>query len=176
MNKYRIKRTAGFSSTFSELIWRIFLLSLEHKFHLFIALGAVILGAFFQLMIPGLLGKAVDQAIEFLETSNAEVEQLYWTGLLLFSVSTIRGFFAFTHSYLGEAIGQNIAYQLRMQYFEQLQKLSFTYHDNIHTGDLITLGILDIEGVRMFVNTGFLRFFFLLTLVGGGFFFMLKTI
>jgi ATP-binding cassette subfamily B multidrug efflux pump len=175
LNKYRIKRTVGFSSTFSELIWRIFLLSLEHKFHLFIALGAVILGASFQLMIPGLLGKAVDQAIEFLETSNAEVEQLYWTGLLLFSVSTIRGFFAFTHSYLGEAIGQNMAYQLRMKYFEQLQKLSFTYHDNIHTGDLITLGILDIEGVRMFVNTGFLRFFFLLTLVGGGLFFMLKT-
>lgn len=126
-------------------------------------------------MIPGLLGKAVDQAIEFLETSNGEVEQLYWTGLLLFSVSTIRGFFAFTHSYLGEAIGQNMAYQLRMKYFEQLQKLSFTYHDNIHTGDLITLAILDIEGVRMFVNTGFLRFFFLLTLVGGGLFFMLKT-
>ena len=175
MNKYRIKRTVGLSSTFSELIWRIFLLSLEHKFHLFIALGAVILGASFQLMIPGLLGKAVDQAIEFLETSNGEVEQLYWTGLLLFSVSTIRGFFAFTHSFLGEAIGQNMAYQLRMKYFEQLQKLSFTYHDNIHTGDLITLAILDIEGVRMFVNTGFLRFFFLLTLVGGGLFFMLKT-
>jgi len=175
LNKYRIKRTVGFSSTFSELIWKILLLSLEHKFHLLIALVAVILGASFQLMIPGLLGKAVDQAIELLETSNAEVEQLYWTGLLLFSVSTIRGFFAFTHSYLGEAIGQNMAYQLRMKYFEQLQKLSFTYHDNIHTGDLITLGILDIEGVRMFVNTGFLRFFFLLTLVGGGLFFMLKT-
>ena len=77
-------------------------------------------------MIPGLLGKSVDQALELLETSNAEVEQLYWTGLLLFSVSTIRGFFAFIHSYLGEAIGQNMAYQLRMKYFEQLQKLSFS--------------------------------------------------
>ena len=175
MNKYRIKRTAGFSSTFSKLIWRILLLSLKHKFHLFIALAAVILGAFFQLIIPGLLGNAVDQAIKFFETSNAEVEQLYWTGLLLFSVSTIRGLFAFTHSFLGEAIGQNMAYQLRMEYFDQLQKLSFKYHDNIHTGDLITLGILDIEGVRMFVNTGLIRLFFLLTLVGGGLLVMLKT-
>ena len=135
----------------------------------------MILGASFQLIIPGLLGNAVDQAIKFFETSNAEVEQLYWTGLLLFSVSTIRGLFAFTHSYLGEAIGQNMAYQLRMEYFDQLQKLSFKYHDNIHTGDLITLGILDIEGVRMFVNTGFIRLFFLLTLVGGGLLVMLKT-
>ena len=135
----------------------------------------MILGASFQLIIPGLLGNAVDQSIEFFETSNAEVEQLYWTGLLLFSVSTIRGLFAFTHSYLGEAIGQNMAYQLRMEYFDQLQKLSFKYHDNIHTGDLITLGILDIEGVRMFINTGFIRLFFLLTLLGGGFLVMLKT-
>ena len=68
-----------------------------------------------------------------------------------------------------------MAYQLRMEYFDQLQKLSFKYHDNIHTGDLITLGILDIEGVRMFVNTGLIRLFFLLTLVGGGLLVMLKT-
>ena len=55
-----------------------------------------------------------------------------------------------------------------MKYFEQLSKLSFGYHDNVHTGDLITLGLLDIEGVRIFINTGLLRIFFLLTLLGGG--------
>jgi ATP-binding cassette subfamily B protein len=49
------------------------------------------------------------------------VEELYWTALLLFSVSSIRGLLAFKHSYLGEAIGQNMGYQLRMKYFEQLQ-------------------------------------------------------
>ena len=36
----------------------------------------VILGAIFQLMIPGLLGKAVDQAIRVFESSNTEVEKL----------------------------------------------------------------------------------------------------
>ena len=168
MKNHRIQRTLGFSSSFQVLIKRIILLCLPHKFHLLIAVIAVILGAIFQLMIPGLLGKAVDQAIRVYESSNTEVEKLYWIAFLLLSVSSIRGIFAFIHSYLGEAIGQNMGYQLRIKYFEQLQKLSFSYHDRIHTGDLITLGILDIEGVRMFINTGLLRMFFLLSLLGGG--------
>ena len=175
MKNHRIQRTLGFSSSFQVLIKRIILLCLPHKFHLLIAVIAVILGAIFQLMIPGLLGKAVDQAVRVFESSNTAVENLYWTAFLLLSVSSIRGIFAFIHSYLGEAIGQNMGYQLRIKYFEKLQKLSFSYHDRIHTGDLITLGILDIEGVRMFINTGLLRMFFLLSLLGGGLTLILRT-
>ena len=117
MNTHRIKRTTGFSSSFPGLIQRILLLSLIHKFHLLVAVMAVILGAFSQLMIPGLLGIAVDQALQVFESSHAGLEELYWTALLLFSVSSIRGLFAFTHSYPGEAIGQNMGYQLRMKNF-----------------------------------------------------------
>ena len=175
MNIHHIKQTTRISSSFPELIRRVTLLSLTHKLHLAIAVIAVICGATFQLQIPRLLGQAVDQSVQLFESSEAGVEELYWTALLLFLVSAIRGLFAFTHSFLGEAIGQNMGYHLRMKYFEQLQKLSFSYHDKVHTGDLITLGILDIEGVRMFVNTGLLRLFFLLTLVGGGLFLMLRT-
>jgi len=175
MNIHHIKQTTRISSSFPELIRRVTLLSLTHKLHLAIAVIAVICGAAFQLQIPRLLGQAVDQSVQLFESSEAGVEELYWTALLLFLVSAIRGLFAFTHSFLGEAIGQNMGYHLRMKYFEQLQKLSFSYHDKVHTGDLITLGILDIEGVRMFVNTGLLRLFFLLTLVGGGLFLMLQT-
>lgn len=175
MSTQSIKRTTGFSSSFSTLIFRVIDLSLSHKLHLLIAIVAVILGALFQLMIPGLLGRAVDQASRVFESSSAGIEELYLTALLLLGVSAARGIFAFIHSFLGEAIGQHMSYVLRMRYFEQLQKLSFSYHDRVHTGDLITLGILDIEGVRMFVNTGFLRLFFLLTLLGGGLFLMLRT-
>ena len=126
MNTHRIKRTTRISSSFPELIRRIILLSLAHKLHLAVAVTAVICGAFFQLTIPGLLGKAVDQSVKVFESSQAGVEELYWTALLLFLVSAIRGLFAFTHTFVGEAIGQNIGYLLRIKYFEQLQKLSFS--------------------------------------------------
>ena len=63
--------------------------------------------------------------------------------------------------FTGEKIGQSIAFKLRKSYFDKLQNLSFSFHDTVHTGDLITKGIIDIEGVRLFVNTGILRFFLL---------------
>ena len=61
-------------------------------------------------------------------------------------------------NYQGEAIGQLIGYDMRLAYYRQLQRLSFSWHDKIHSGDLITRGILDIEGVRLWTSTGILRF------------------
>jgi ATP-binding cassette subfamily B protein len=76
-------------------------------------------------------------------------------------------------NYMGESVGQHIGYELRMLYYEKLQRLSFSYHAGVHTGDLITRGILDVEGVRMFVQTALLRTVFLVVLIGTGMYLML---
>jgi ATP-binding cassette subfamily B multidrug efflux pump len=158
--------------SFVRVIYRVLQLSLKNPLQLSIAIFAVVTGAALQLMIPEFLGQAVDQASALFEAvntdSSADLSPLYWTAFVLFAIASVRGIFGFLHSFLGEAIGQHMGYELRMKYFEQLSKLSFGYHDHVHTGDLITLGILDIEGIRIFINTGLLRIFFLLTLLGGG--------
>ena len=64
--------------------------------------------------------------------------------------------------YQGERVSQKVAYQLRLDYFQQLQRLSFGFHDKIHSGDLITRGMLDLEGTRMFIQSGLMQ---MLTLV-----------
>ncbi|MGI9335289.1 MAG: ABC transporter ATP-binding protein, partial [Gammaproteobacteria bacterium] len=61
-----------------------------------------------------------------------------------------------------------IAHELRLRYYAQLQHLSHSYHDHVHTGDLMTRGILDIEGTRMWVSTGVLRLVLLAVLLFGG--------
>ena len=33
-----------------------------------------------------------------------------------------------------------------------MQRLSFAFHDAIHSGDLITRGMLDLEGMRVFIQ------------------------
>ena len=68
----------------------------------------------------------------------------------------------------GEAVGHLIGFDLRMAYYRQLQRLSLSWHDRVHTGDLMTRGILDIEGVRLWTDTGILRMFYLGILIGGG--------
>ncbi len=60
-------------------------------------------------------------------------------------------------NYFGEAVGHHTGYELRLAFYEKIQRLSFSYHDKVHTGDLITLGMLDLDGVRMFFATGMLR-------------------
>ena len=38
--------------------------------------------------------------------------------------------------------------------FAKVQRLSFSYHDKIHSGDLITRGMLDLEAVKRFIEGG----------------------
>ena len=72
------------------------------------------------------------------------------------------------HNYQGEAVGQKIAYDLRMAYYAKLQRLSFGFHDRVHTGELITRGMLDIEGIRTVINAGVIRLVLCIVLVGIG--------
>lgn len=133
----------------------------------------------FQLWIPQLLGQSVDRALALLSNPLVDVadarSQLIWTGVLLVVAGGLRGGFSMFYTYLGESIGQRIAYRLRMAYYEQLQRLSFSYHDRVPVGDILTRGILDIEGVRMFVNTAMLRTVYLSVLIGAGAYLMIST-
>ena len=80
----------------------------------------------------------------------------------------MRGILTGLQGYLGETLAQKVGYDLRMAFFEKLQRLSFSYHDKIHTGDLIARGMLDLEGVRAFLEFGVLRVMTLSLLLGVG--------
>jgi ATP-binding cassette subfamily B protein len=61
-----------------------------------------------------------------------------------------------------------------MAYYAQLQRLSFGFHDRVHTGELITRGMLDIEGIRTLINAGVIRLVLVTILVGAGAFLLLR--
>jgi len=140
-----------------------------------IGICATVIAATFQLFIPQYLGQAVDQARGILAEVSAEggargiaEDALLSTALLLLGAAVGRGLFTMMQNYQGEAVGQLIGYRLRLDYYRKLQQLSFSWHDRVHSGDLMTRGILDIEGLRHWVDTGFLRMILLTCLVGGG--------
>src|SRR5262249_47026223 len=68
--------------------------------------------------------------------------------------------------YQGEVLSQKVALDLRLQFFQQLQRLSFGFHDRVHSGDLITRGMLDLEGARAFINGSLLQAASLVMLLG----------
>ena len=145
------------------------------------ALGMIcaVVAANFQLLIPQYLGAAVDHAHGLLAHADGGPElaksALWTTALLLFGAGALRGLFTMLQNYLGEALGHTVGYELRLAYFEKLQRLSFKFHDHAHSGDLVTRGMLDIEGVRRFVENAMYRTIVLVILVGYGGYHLLRS-
>ncbi|WP_374619463.1 ABC transporter ATP-binding protein [Devosia sp.] len=156
-------------------LWRIMVLTLRHPVQMWVTVGATVIACALQLLVPRLLGQAVDQAEGVLGGGVGATDALWGTALLLLVVSIGRGIFTMVHNYYGEAVGHHTAYELRMAVYEKIQRLSFSYHDKVHTGDLITVGMIDLEGVRMFFATGVLRVVLLGILIGVGAYMMIST-
>lgn len=158
-------------------MWRVTRYAGETPWQVVTALVATLLAAALQLLIPQLLGQAVDQTQSVIVSgSRMAAEAALWnTAVLVLVVSTLRGVFATLQNYYSEAVGHHTGYRLRMQFYDKVQHLSFGFHDSVHSGDLITLGLLDIEGARMFFSTGLVRFVLLLVLIGIGGYGLLAT-
>ncbi|MFP4378285.1 MAG: ABC transporter ATP-binding protein [Spirochaetales bacterium] len=151
-----------------DVVGRVTRMTFHYPWRMTAAIGALLAAVAFQLYIPEFLGDAVDNARGLLaEGPSADASRaLVITGALLFGTSVLRGLFTMLHNYIGESVGQHIGYELRMAIYDKIQRLDFRYHDHTHSGDLITRGMLDVEGVRLFVNTGIKRMIFLTMLIG----------
>ena len=68
-----------------------------------------------------------------------------------------RGVFNFGQSYLAEAVSQGVAYDLRNTIFSKIQNLSFSFHDQAQTSQLLTRVTSDIEQIRTFIGTSLIQ-------------------
>ena len=149
-----------------------------------IALVSTIIAACLQLLIPILLGRAIDQSHQLLsgagQSATGEMLDiakagLWKTALLVLAVWILRGIFTTLQNYFAESVGHHTGYLLRLSYYQKIQSLNFGFHDRVHSGDLITTGMLDVEGVRVFFSTGLVRVVLLSVLIGAGGYLLLST-
>lgn len=155
---------------------RITLFSLRHPFQASLAVGATIIAATLQLTIPRLLGQAIDQAQNVLSVAGEGAQEaLVVTALTLLGVSVARGLFTLVQNYFSESVGHHVGYELRLAFYDKVQRLSYSYHDRVHSGDLITIGLLDLDGLRMFFSTGLVRTILLAVLIGVGAWMLIST-
>ncbi|QFY42714.1 ABC transporter ATP-binding protein [Candidatus Methylospira mobilis] len=127
--------------------------------------------AAFLLLTTNIWGEAAEQAYRLVIEGHAHAVSpraaLLATALMILVACALRGALTGLHGYWGEAVAQRVGYDLRLAFFEKLQRLSFSFHDANHSGDLIARGMLDLEGIRAFLESGLLRSIVLL-LVGVG--------
>ena len=147
--------------SFARPYWRIVLL----------AWVCVLGNAAFTLALPLLLAAAIDTGLG----PDGGRSYLIWIGVAVVAMAALRGAFAFGMTYMGEVLSSRVAYDLRNDIYNHLQRLSFAYHDKAQTGQVMSRATQDVEAVRMFISMGLLRLMLLIVLLVAIFFLMISV-
>jgi len=127
-----------------------------------VAAGLVALAGFvsFTAATPWILKEAIDVGIGSHDRKALIVSAV---AIILFSLG--RGFFSYLLTYIGESLSQHVAFDLRRDFYERVQSLSFAFHDKIETGQLMSRATVDVETARTFLGQSLLRFVYAVGLV-----------
>jgi ATP-binding cassette subfamily B protein len=133
-------------------LFRLARYALRHKWYLIGAYATMTLSSLSAMVIPRMLGDGIDEAL----ASGLQSKLLVLAGVIM-GFSVLRGGFSYGQRYLSEALSQRTAFDLRNDFFKKLQKLSFGFHDQQQTGNLMSKATADVEAVRMFMSMGLIR-------------------
>ena len=92
-----------------------------------------------------------------MRTSLNAPQALIWSVVAICIFAAFRGVFAFLQAFWAEKNSQSVAYDLRNDLYSKIQKLSFSYHDQNQTGQLMIRATDDIEKLRLFIGQGLLQ-------------------
>ena len=117
-----------------------------------IAFVSLVLATVASLVAPRLIQRAIDDGIM---VKNMDVILLVVLGLI--GAALIKGVCSFLQNYMAERASQNMAYDLRNEIFNKITELSFSFHDQQQTGQLMTRVTSDVDVLRQFIGQGFLQ-------------------
>ncbi|MFH1639708.1 MAG: ABC transporter ATP-binding protein [Chloroflexota bacterium] len=106
----------------------------------------------FSLAVPRIMGQAIDIGV-----TGGEFRLLLAAALAVTGAGLLRGAFTYLQSFFGEYVSAHIAYDIRNALYDHIQRLSFDYHDQMNTGQLMSRATHDVEAVRWFISFGILR-------------------
>jgi ABC-type multidrug transport system fused ATPase/permease subunit len=119
------------------------------------------LGTAFSLIVPRMLGTGIDTALRVTESAffwwQMPRETSIWlvAGTVIIA-SALRGLAEYGQTFLSQTVSQKTSYDIRNAIYERLQRLSFAYHDQAQTGQLMSRATVDVEAIRMFFSMGIL--------------------
>lgn len=89
---------------------------------------------------------------EILGGDALQMDRLIMIGLAFVGLALLEGTFTFNSGRLAARTAEGIAYRLRMYLFDHIQRLNFTYHDNMQTGELLQRSTSDVDAIRRFFS------------------------
>ncbi|MFQ5420908.1 MAG: ABC transporter ATP-binding protein, partial [Anaerolineae bacterium] len=101
------------------------------------------------LFVPQIIKDAIDNGL-----AAGEAAALFWAGGLILVIALVRGLAGFSQRFFGEWLTHRVAYDLRNDFYNNVQRLPFTFHDQSHTGDLMSRATSDIAETERFIGIG----------------------
>lgn len=123
----------------------------RYRWRLLAAFACMLASTAFVLAIPQLISHAIDTVV-----ADGEAGALMWLALAVVGAGAMRGVSAFGYAFITEVVSQKTAYDIRNALYDKLQRLSFAFHDQAQTGELMSRGTADVEAIRMFFGRGLL--------------------
>ncbi|HLU11526.1 MAG TPA: ABC transporter transmembrane domain-containing protein, partial [Oceanobacillus sp.] len=106
-------------------------------------------------LVQNLAAERAGYTIEQLQAYQANAESwLINAALLIVVFAVARALFSFVQAYMAEQTSQGVAFDFRNEIFAKIQRLSFSYHDQNQTGQLMIRATDDVEKVRLFIAQG----------------------
>ncbi|MFL7809547.1 MAG: ABC transporter ATP-binding protein [Anaerolineae bacterium] len=122
-----------------------------YKWQALAAFLALLLSNGASLIQPQFTRLIVDRGID-----AADMRLIVWLCLGLVGFSILNSLFNFTQGALMVRTAQDVAYDMRNRIYSKIQALSFSYHDQAQTGQLMTRATSDVDLVQGFLGQGFL--------------------
>jgi len=114
-----------------------------------IAYSSMILATLLNLAIPQIIAAAIDLGLE-----TGEVSSLFSAAAIILVIGAVGAVLGYGQRYYGEWLTHRVAYDLRNEYYDHVQRQPFEFHDRAQTGDLMSRATSDISETERFVGIG----------------------
>ena len=145
-----------------DIYWRLARYLRPYWPQVLVAYAAMFFATLLNLFIPQVLRRAIDQGLE-----QDNPSALFVAAGVILAIALVRSVAAFAQRYFGEWLSYRTAYDLRNDLYQSLQRLPFAFHDQAHTGDLMSRATGDITETERFVGIGLMELLSTLLLLVG---------
>ena len=114
-----------------------------------LAYVAMLFGTGLNLIVPQIIAWAIDYGL-----SQGQASTLIKAGAIIMAIALVRGILGFVQRYFGEWLTHRVAYDLRNDFYNAVQYQPFAFHDQSHTGDLMSRATSDISESERFAGIG----------------------
>jgi ATP-binding cassette subfamily B protein len=133
-----------------------------YKGYVALAYVSMLLATGLNLIVPQIIAWAIDYGL-----SEGRAITLVAAGGIILGIALVRGGLGFLQRYYGEWLTHRVAYDLRNDFYNAVQYQPFVFHDQSHTGDLMSRATSDISESERFVGIGLMDLLATILLVIG---------